>query len=463
MLLRAPAALVGKLLIGGQHAIFRFGALACELAAGGLGLALARDMRARGLPLLPRLATIGLCVLAAAIFDAIFFGHPEETLGASLCVGAVLLGGSGRPTLAGLALGGALICKPWGIFALAPALLACRHGILRLCLASLVVALSWMVLAYGVDPLHILRSLSAASNLAVVAHPVDAWWPFDHVVRKAGAETYFAPPPLLQRHGREVPVLLAIPLSLPLALRRLPGARSVPTLRRLLGDGLLEPLGERASLDGALALLALLLLLRCMLDPSNHVYYEIPFIFALLAWDSRTHSAPARALLATILLWLAFHTISGIAGLWVQFAAYMIFMLPFAVMLAGPATGGLLRWPRSSSADHRELLRETREHHRGAVCDDHQVLDPHAELAGQVDARLDRHDAARLERLLARDPRQPGSLVDLQPDPVAEAVAELIAAPGRLDHLAGGGVHLPARGPRGDGREAALLGIEDQP
>ena len=221
MLLRAPAALVGKLLIGGQHAIFRFGALACELAAGGLGLALARDMRARGLPLLPRLATIGLCVLAAAIFDAIFFGHPEETLGASLCVGAVLLGGSGRPTLAGLALGGALICKPWGIFALAPALLACRDGILRLCLASLVVALSWMVLAYGVDPLHILRSLSAASNLAVVAHPVDAWWPFDHVVRKAGAETYFAlgaaaaTRPRGPSPARDTPVAAARPQAAP--------------------------------------------------------------------------------------------------------------------------------------------------------------------------------------------------------------------------------------------------------
>ena len=244
-------------------------------------------------------------------------------------------------------------------------------------------ALSWTVLAYGVDPLHILRSLQPASSLAVVAHPVDAWWPFDHVVRKAGAETYFAPPPLLQRHGREVPVLLAIPLSLPLALRRLRGARSVPMLRRLLGDGPLEPLGERRPSTGrSRCWRCCCCCAACSTPPTTSTTRSLSSS-PCSPGDSRTHSAPARALLATILLWLVFHTISGIAGRPHALAAYMIFMLPFA----GDARGARHRRPaavaENSRADHRELLRETREHHRGAVCDDHQVPDPHAELPGR--------------------------------------------------------------------------------
>src|SRR5437764_1708460 len=47
VLLRAPAAVVGKSVIGTQLAVFRFGALSCMLVVGGLGLFLARDLRVR--------------------------------------------------------------------------------------------------------------------------------------------------------------------------------------------------------------------------------------------------------------------------------------------------------------------------------------------------------------------------------------------------------------------------------
>src|SRR5947209_11232165 len=48
LLVSAPAALAGKLLVGGQLAIFRFAALLCVLAVGGLGFLLARRMRLAG-------------------------------------------------------------------------------------------------------------------------------------------------------------------------------------------------------------------------------------------------------------------------------------------------------------------------------------------------------------------------------------------------------------------------------
>jgi hypothetical protein len=46
------------------------------------------------------------------------------------------------------------------------------------------------------------------------------------------------------------------------------------------------------------------------------------------------------ALLATGLLWLVFHTVSGVAGLDVQYAAYLLVTLPYVVVLIGPAAAG---------------------------------------------------------------------------------------------------------------------------
>jgi len=350
ILLRAPGALAGKLLVGGQHAIFRFGSLLCELAAGALGLALARDMRERGLPILSRVTVVGLCVLAAAILDEIYFGHPEETLGATLCIGAVLCSGAGRPTLAGLMLGCAIINKPWGVLALAPVVLASQCGLRRLGLGAVAALLPCAALVYGLDPARALHAIVAASALARVAHPEDVWWPLAHAVHLPGTTPYYAPPRFLVAHARELAVLAALALSFPLARARLSidrpsrvPARSGARARGLLGG---DRGGEdRTRTDSALALLALLLLVRCMLDPSNHVYYQVPFVMSLLAWDSRVSRAPARALLAAGLLWLVFHTISGVAGLPLQCAAYMLVTLPFAILLLAPATAGALRWP----------------------------------------------------------------------------------------------------------------------
>jgi len=365
VLLRAPAALMGSLLVGGQQAIFRFGTLGCELAAGGLGLALASDMRRRGLPLLPRAVTVGLCVLVAAILDAVFFGHPEETLGASLCIGAVLLSGANRPALAGVMLGFAIIDKPWGVLAIAPVVLACPAGVLsyplrlsRLGLGAGAVLVAWLALAFALDPVRLLHAMSTASGLVIEAHPVDVWWPLAHAVHKLGVTPYYAPPRFLSQHAREIAVLLAIPLSLPLAFRRLPALLpGIAAGRRAAGIALQPVMSDRAATDAALALLALLLLLRCMLDPSDHVYYHVPFVLALLAWESRVSRLPVRALLATGLLWLIFHTLSGIADLSVQYAAYLLVTVPLAILLFGAALGRGLRSPLAGPRSARRQLR----------------------------------------------------------------------------------------------------------
>jgi hypothetical protein len=364
VLLRAPAALVGSLLVGGQQAIFRFGTLGCELAAGGLGLALASDMRRRGLPLLSRAVTVGLCVLAAGVLDAVFFGHPEETLGASLCIGAVLLSGASRPTLAGVMLGFAIIDKPWGVLAIAPVVLASPAGVLsdplrlsRLGLGAGAVLVAWLALAFALDPVRLLHAMSTASGLVIEAHPVDVWWSLAHAVHKVGVTPYYAPPRFLSQHAREIAVLLMIPLSLPLAFRRLPAALPRIAAGPRAGIALQPAMSDRAATDAALALLALLLLLRCMLDPSDHVYYHVPFVLALLAWESRVSRLPLRALSATGLLWLIFHTLSGVADLSMQQAAYLLVTVPLAILLFGAARGRGLRSPLAGPRSTRRQLR----------------------------------------------------------------------------------------------------------
>jgi hypothetical protein len=122
-------------------------------------------------------------------------------------------------------------------------------------------------------------------------------------------------PAFITAHARELVVLLAAVLALPLARRP-----------------------ERTT-EECLALLALAFLVRCLLDPNDHVYYHVPFVIALLAWEARTRDAPVLALLATGLLWLVFHTVSGVAGLSVQFATYVAVTLPVLVIVGRPALG----------------------------------------------------------------------------------------------------------------------------
>jgi hypothetical protein len=53
-----------------------------------------------------------------------------------------------------------------------------------------------------------------------------------------------------------------------------------------------------------LGLLALLLLLRCLLDPMNNDYYHVPFLTFLIAWEGiRVRGLPVLSLFAAAALW----------------------------------------------------------------------------------------------------------------------------------------------------------------
>jgi hypothetical protein len=310
LLLRAPGALVGKLIGGTELSTFRFGALECTAAAAALGVWLAARS---GAGTAARAATVAVCVLAPALLDAIYVGHPEEVLGAVLCVAAVLLAQRGPVGLAGIVLGLAIVNKPWGLLAIAPALIATDHPARTAAVAAAVCG-TWLGLALLFAPGQLSHSLSM---LSIVAHPEELWWPLARQRFAAGGIPVQLLPTLVSSHARELAVMLALPLALPTARR-----------------------GRRSG-SQCLALLALLLLVRCVLDPSDQGYYHVPFVLALVAWETLVVGPPIVSLATIAALWLVFHG-AGIDGdlLWV---AYMAIVLPLAAALAAASHGRLPR------------------------------------------------------------------------------------------------------------------------
>jgi hypothetical protein len=154
----------------------------------------------------------------------------------------------------------------------------------------------------------------AYSGLSPVAHPPDVWWPFAHLRRLPGITPAYMAPSLLTHWARRLIVVIGFAGSIMLARRRSPSADSF-------------------------ALLALLMLARCMLDPSNHVYYQLPFVIALCAWESRRHGWPVLSLAATLGFFLEFRTVAGVGNLTDQFGFFLLVTLPLGLLLLGAVTG----------------------------------------------------------------------------------------------------------------------------
>jgi hypothetical protein len=129
-----------------------------------------------------------------------------------------------------------------------------------------------------------------ARQTGTIFNPWQVWWPLGDVTN-AGVNGGFhaggrAAPAWLQQLAHPLIAVLVVPFSL--------------LYRRRNGR---EGAGERV-----LALLALLFLLRCVLDPWNTVYYELPFLLALLCWEAlcRPSRPPVLTLGATAAVWVTF-------------------------------------------------------------------------------------------------------------------------------------------------------------
>ncbi len=315
LVLRAPFAAAAGLAGGGEQAAYRAlavpGLLALALLAGGL----ARHARARGWGLLACLAVPAVALLAPPALEAVRLGHPEEALGAVLCVAAVLAARRGRWALAGALLGAAVANKPWAVVAAGPVLLALPRYAIRAALVAAVAAAALLAPLAAVGPGPAQAARVAATDTGAIFYPAQVWWPL----------------------GRPAPASLRSPGAAPDA-RIAPGwvSRGARPLLLLVAAGLALLWRRRRERHAdALGLLALVLFARCLLDPWNNVYYHLPFLLALLAWEvHRGRRWPVASIGAAIAIRITMQLLPGVAGLDLDAAAYLGWAVPAAAVLA---------------------------------------------------------------------------------------------------------------------------------
>jgi hypothetical protein len=288
-LLRAPFALPGSLTGASTLLIYRLSALPCLLAIGALGVWLASDLRRAGGGIVAAAAALALCAANPITYKVLQIGHPEELLGAVLCVVAVLFAQRGRANWAALALGLAIANKQWALLAIGPVLVALPGQRWRTLIAAGAVAVAFVApIMLSSVTIKAGTSRLIVSDTGTLFHPWQVFWffgPRGHWLATMGnyiPRGFRLPPSWLGGRAHLLIVWLGLPLTL-LAVRR------------------------RARPADALLLLALLMLLRCWLDPWDNVYYPLPFIVALLAWETTVaRRLPYAAVAATAATWLIF-------------------------------------------------------------------------------------------------------------------------------------------------------------
>ena len=333
LVMRAPFALAAHGLGGGEVAVFRAVGVPCLLAGSALGVALAGSLLARGAGRGTVAIVVGLCAANPITLRALDIGHPEELLGAALSAGAVLVALRGRANWAGVLLGLAVANKAWALLAVGPVLLALPAQRRRALVIAGAIALALVLPILLAGPPSGQPGVHAATT-GVIFQPWQVWWffgsPSDAIrgadgLLKAG---YRAPPGWLSPISHPLIVAVALPLSL-LAWRR----RSDPLL-----------------------LLALLFVLRCVLDPWNTAYYALPAILALVAWEAtRGERPPVFALAMTMATWATWQWLVPAASADVESLVYLGWSLPFGALLAWrlyapalPAMPALSRGGRAS-------------------------------------------------------------------------------------------------------------------
>jgi hypothetical protein len=302
-----PSALLTGLLGGQETMVFRLCALPGLAGLAWVAVALAQQARDRGLkgwPLVLVLTAAGPLVLRI-LYD----GHPEDLLATAAALGAVLAARGNRPTAAGLLLVVAVLAKQWAILAVGPALLAAPAGHRRLALVAGAGILAVLAAQVFVHPM----SRGALTNTGDLFHPQQIWWPLGvdaPASFTAAGHGVRTSPDWLRPLTHPLIVALAVPLCL--AWWRRP----------------------QRDLDDAFALLALLFLERCVLDPWNVGYYHLPLVTALIAWEVRRgRDWPLLGLAVSAAVWVTF-VLNHERTTNLPFILYLAWTLPLAAYLA---------------------------------------------------------------------------------------------------------------------------------
>ena len=291
---RAPFVWVADLFGAGDVGLFRAAALPCLLAVGALAVWLEARMARAGRPPAERAALVGVLLAAAPVVDLLDAGHPEEALAAVLCVAAVLVAMADRPVAAALAIGAAIAVKPWALIAVGPVLLAApRARVLIGMGAAAMVGVLYLPLLL-LDSGHVVGvTRGVATTDGWIFKPQQIWWPLRTEHAFGAGASGFSGPAWVRSLSHPLILLVAAAVSASAGWQRLQAARG-----RLAAS--FEP-------RDALLLLALVALLRCVLDPWNSVYYVLPCVLALAAWEAMgPRGLPALSAGVLALTWLTF-------------------------------------------------------------------------------------------------------------------------------------------------------------
>lgn len=265
---------------------YRWASLPCLIALGMLGVYLASIARRRGASPLTQALLATLTLVNPLTFEALNNGHPEELLTAALAVGAIVTASEGHRGRTAVLLGLAIASKQWALIAVLPALMALPGQRLKVGLGAAVVAAALLLPKLVASPDTFMGNQRAAAHTPSAVAPLSVWYPLATETTErysVGSKDLVAhlhnAPGVARKFAHPLIILLALLLPLLLALRR--------RTFRLAGPD-------------AMALFALLALLRCALDPVDNLYYHLPLLTALIAWDALAiKGLPARALAGT--------------------------------------------------------------------------------------------------------------------------------------------------------------------
>jgi glycosyl transferase family 87 len=324
VLVQLPFAALAKALGAGELTAYRLGCLPCLFALGLVGIAIGREAARRGAPRVAAIAVAALCLVNPLTWEALRLGHPEELLGTALVVAAVLAALRGYSVGAAVALGLALATKQWTVIAALPVLVAAPRKRLRIVVIAGGVVLALTLPVAVADSGSFASSSKQAGWAGTRVYPFNAVYPFapseDRVIDVAGETkvvTVRALPRWVAHSLHPLIVLLSIPLTAAFWLRR----------RRL------EP-------HDVFALLALLFLVRCLLDPVDNAYYHVPFLVCLGAWEGLVRRrAPVFGLLASVAVWFVIYKAHVSDSFTARNAFYLLVTMPLAVWLSALAFG----------------------------------------------------------------------------------------------------------------------------
>jgi hypothetical protein len=305
----APAALLTDLLGGAETMVFRLTAAPGLLALGALGVAVAGPVRAAGERNWP--VFLVFAAGGALTLQTLRFGHPEDLLATGAAVGAVLAARRGRVNWASALIVAAVVAKQWAVLAILPAALAAPRGGVRIAAAGVLGTLLLLFLQteHG-GAVH-----GTITHTGTLFHPHQIFWPLGIPA---------TPEFTAAGHGTRMGPEWLSPLTRPLIVGSGAGLAILWWLRG----------GRARNRDDALGVLALAFLLRCMLDPWDLVYYHLPLVVSLAAWEARRgRELPVLSVAVTAACWLSFVIYEERSG-YGPYVAYLAWAVPLAVGVA---------------------------------------------------------------------------------------------------------------------------------